>query len=165
MPESITLCRFLSLSSSISVVISVMAGATLEETINTVIRRIDTKRGVSTILPAKASLDEKLRIVLSHIGSPYVFINPDTGTRFRDVKRSFATACRNAAIADFNFHDLRHTFASHLVMAGVDLTTVSRLLGHKSLAMTLRYAHLAPDHIQRAVDVLTWTEQPKTATG
>jgi len=55
---------------------------------------------------------------------------------------------------DFHFHDLRHTFASHLVMAGVDITTVSRLLGHKSLTMTLRYSHLAPSHMAKAVNVL-----------
>jgi len=57
-------------------------------------------------------------------------------------------------IKDFRFHDLRHTFASHLVMAGVDITTIQQLLGHKTLAMTLRYAHLAPAHKARAVDVL-----------
>ena len=57
-------------------------------------------------------------------------------------------------IQDFHFHDLRHTFASHLVMAGVDLTTVSKLLGHKTLAITLRYAHLAPSHMVKAVDIL-----------
>ena len=56
-------------------------------------------------------------------------------------------------INDFHFHDLRHTFASHLVMAGVDITTVSRLLGHKSLTMTLRYSHLAPAHMQKAVNI------------
>jgi integrase len=88
------------------------------------------------------------------IDIPWVFYDPYTGRPYQSVKRSFAGACRRAKIKDFHFHDSRHTFASHLVMAGVDLTTVRELLGHKTLTMTLRYAHLAPSHKVKAVDVL-----------
>lgn len=73
---------------------------------------------------------------------------------YDDVKRSFQTALKRSGIVDFRFHDLRHTFASHLVMAGVDVTTVKERLGHKTLTMTLRYAHLAPAHKVKAVDLL-----------
>ncbi|MFH1640351.1 MAG: tyrosine-type recombinase/integrase [Candidatus Omnitrophota bacterium] len=64
------------------------------------------------------------------------------------------TAVNKSGIVNFHFHDLRHTFASQLVMSGVDLNTVRELLGHKSLEMVLRYSHLSPDHKKRAVDIL-----------
>jgi integrase len=64
---------------------------------------------------------------------------------------AFNDALERAGIKDFHIHDLRHTFASHLVMSGVDLPTVSRLMGHSSIVMTMRYAHLSPRHEAEAV--------------
>jgi integrase len=76
------------------------------------------------------------------------------GQPYRSFRTAFERAVRQAGIQDFTFHDLRHTFASRLVMAGVDLPTVKELLGHKDITMTLRYAHLSSDHKQTAVGKL-----------
>jgi len=61
---------------------------------------------------------------------------------------------RAAGVENFRWHDLRHTFASRLAMAGVDMRTVQDLMGHKSIEMTMKYAHLSPDHKMRAVLLL-----------
>ena len=69
---------------------------------------------------------------------------------FVSVELSFHNALEKSGIEDFKIHDLRHAVASNLVMAGVDLMTVKELLGHKTIEITLRYAHLASDHKMRA---------------
>src|SRR4029434_8854882 len=76
------------------------------------------------------------------------------GGPYRSFRSAFERAVRKAGLVDFTFHDLRHTFASRLVMRGVDLPTVKELLGHKTIAMTLRYTHLSNDHKPRAVRTL-----------
>jgi len=59
-----------------------------------------------------------------------------------------------AGIEDFRFHDLRHTFGSHLVMQGVDLRTALQVMDHKDIRMTMRYSHLSPEYVQKAIERL-----------
>jgi integrase len=114
-----------------------------------------TKSGKARQIPINDRLAEVLREVRrgNQLKSPYVFCDSQ-GRRFHEVKRSFVSACRRAGLEDFRFHDLRHTFASHLVMNGVGLKAVQELLGHADLKMTMRYAHLSQAHLQEAVAVL-----------
>ena len=71
-----------------------------------------------------------------------------------DPREWFLNACKEADIEGVTWHTLRHTFASRLVMAGVDLKTLQDLMGHKTIAMTARYAHLSPDHRLNALEKL-----------
>jgi integrase len=121
-----------------------------------------TKNGERREIPINETLKDTLQGLVRRLDSPYVFFVPNSGKSYVDIRDSFARACRKAVIKDFHFHDLRHTFASHLVMAGIDITTVKELLGHKTLTMTLRYAHLAPSHKVNALSVLdkTLNERP-----
>ncbi|WP_115529957.1 site-specific integrase [Xanthomonas campestris] len=86
-------------------------------------------------------------------GTGLVFPNP-AGRRFDNIQTSWERLATAADLIAFRFHDLRHSFASKLVMRGVDLNTVRELLGHSDIKMTLRYAHLAPDKLAEAVSRL-----------
>jgi site-specific recombinase XerD len=82
-----------------------------------------------------------------------VFANPQ-GKAFTTLKKSWCNLLTRSQIKYFRWHDMRHSFASKLVMAGVDLNTIRELLGHADIKMTLRYAHLAPKVKAEAVERL-----------
>jgi integrase len=112
----------------------------------------NTKNGERREIPINWTLRETLDNIPNKKRGDRVFRYK--GRSIISVKKSFITAMNKAKITDFKFHDLRHTFASHMIMAGVDITTVKELLGHKTLDMTMRYAHLAPSHKVNALHKL-----------
>ncbi len=124
---------------------------------------VDLRRGIITIprskhgelrrIPINSVARATLLVLRADSGVGYVCPGSD-GPRSQDQRCWFEEVIEFAGIQDFRWHDLRHTFASRLVMAGVDLRTVQELMGHKTIAMTLRYVHLAPAHQQEAIERL-----------
>jgi integrase len=123
----------------------------------------DSKSGRSRKIPMNSAVIEALRALPREF--EFVFYNPETKDHIKDVKTAFHSACRRAkknpedekdpGIIGFRFHDLRHTAASKMIEAGVDLVTVSKILGHASIQMTMRYAHPTPENMRLAVDRLS----------
>jgi integrase len=130
-----------------------------------VIRLTHTKNGEAREIPINETVRSVLAGLRTRIDVPWVF-HDEAGNKFKDTRKRFEAACKRIGLTDFHFHDLRHTFASWLVMAGVPLATVSQLLGHKSITMTMRYAHLSPQHKAHAVCSLdkNLTIEAKTAS-
>jgi len=112
------------------------------------------KGGKRRDIPLTTELTRLLKYGIKVEDTEYVFCDAK-GRPFTNINRSWKTAKRRAGIKNFRFHDLRHTFASYLVMGGVDLYMVSELLGHSSIDVTKRYAHLSPKYKKRAVEVLS----------
>ena len=84
------------------------------------------------------------------ITSEYVFTR--NGRRIKHFYKSFYSACLKLELKDFHIHDLRHVFASKMVMNGTSLYITGELLGHKTPNMTKRYSHLIPETLKKAVD-------------
>jgi site-specific recombinase XerD len=83
-----------------------------------------------------------------------VFPSPKTGEKMDSCDSAWENLLKKAEIENFRWHDMRHDFASQLVMMGADLNAVRELLGHADLKMTLRYAHLAPENKLQVVKML-----------
>jgi len=145
------------------VIVAVFTGMRKGEIINLKWCDVDMVRGVIFLYDTKNGdrrevyMNDVVKRAVSqikkHSGSDYVFCRED-GKKYYDVRKSFFTALKKSGIIDFKFHDLRHTFASQLVMSGVDMRTVMELMGHKSFDMVLRYSHLSPDHKKKAMEAL-----------
>jgi len=130
---------------------------------------VDLQNGVIAVKATKTKYDRyipihtQLKAILSGIernhDSLYVFER--SGAKLTDFRDSFHTACRNAGLNDLRIHDLRHVFASKMVMNGTPLYTTGALLGHKTPQMTQRYAHLSPDTLKKAVNDV-WNENKTT---
>lgn len=103
-----------------------------------VIQLEETKNGTRRAIPMRQAVYD----VLSAL--------PKSGPRlFRGAARkAFESAVERSGIKDFHFHDLRHTFASKYMMRGGSIYALQQILGHRDITMTMRYAHLAPDHLQ-----------------
>ena len=147
------------------VLLAVKTGMRQDNVLSLKWQEVDLNRGVITLEHTKNGerlglpMNDTVKTLLMelnkvrHISSDYVFADK-AGNRLSatTVQHAFHRTCKKADIQNFRFHDLRHTFASWLVQKGVSLYEVQRLLGHKTIAMTMRYAHLAPDNLKTAVN-------------
>lgn len=110
-----------------------------------------------SILPLSGEAMQTLRQWHKQQGQPkagLVFPSPVTGGELDNIAKAWNGVVKDAGIENFRFHDLRHTFASRLVMAGVPLNTVRELMTHSDIKMTLVYAHLSPSHKEDAINMV-----------
>jgi integrase len=106
------------------------------------------RRGVPLVEAVMKPLEAHFRVA----ASPLLFPSKVDLHQPIDIRKPFARALREAGIGDFRFHDLRHSAASYLAMSGASLAEISELLGHRSLQMVKRYAHLSGDHVAAAAE-------------
>ena len=112
-----------------------------------------TKNGRGRHVPLSQAAMDIIGQLPKYPDCPWLLANARTLMPFTDIKRSFMAARKLAGLDDVHIHDLRHSYASALAGAGVDLYTVGKLLGHVNVASTARYAHLANDTLMAAAEV------------
>ena len=119
---------------------------------NDVIAIKGTKTKYDRYIPISKPLKELLGAIEKKDNCFCLYVFNKNGAKLSDFKRSFHTAVRNAGLKDLRIHDLRHVFASKMVMNGTSLYITGELLGHRTTQMTKRYSHLVPDTLKKAVD-------------
>ena len=117
----------------------------------------NTKSGKDRAIPMNSTIRGLLESL--HKTSSYVFPSPRTGGKLVDFKGRFDAARKKADISNFRFHDLRHTAATRMADAGVDIFTLAAILGHSDIRMTRRYAHATDESKRRAVEKLAQNSQ------
>ena len=134
---------------------------------NRVIRVPRTKNGKPHAVPLSATAYGTLRRLWdAKQDEVYAFVyrkGDEPAAALQDLKNGFHTAVENAGLEDLRWHDLRHTFASWLVMRGASLRAVGELLGHQTLQMTMRYAHLSPGYLTNEIQLLDGPAKGKRA--
>ena len=149
------------------IIFSLNTGFRLSETLNLTWEGVDLFRRTITVFKTKNTenktipmngtvfemLKEKAKV--RSVRTTLVFYNELHKPHLKtSVDHAFQKALKKAGIKDFRFHDLRHTFATRLIQAGVDFYKVQKLLGHKTSQMTMRYAHHYPESLRDAMEIL-----------
>ena len=121
-------------------------------------RDVDFTSGTIQLLQTKSGKPRKIPMMAGLKAMLIQMMPKDTGPVFElpeiSLRRMFAKAVSDARIAEFRFHDLRHTFASHFAMKTGDLPTLQQILGHATVQMTMRYAHLSDRHMAEKMSKL-----------
>jgi integrase len=149
------------------IIFSLETGLRQGETLNLQWPQVDLFRKTITILEQKNNAKDvlplnkralevlKAKAKIRHLKSNYVFCNKNGNSiRVSNLHRAFYSAAKRSGLSDFRWHDLRHTFATRLVQAGVDLYTVQKLGRWKETKMVQRYAHHYPESLRRGIEVL-----------
>jgi integrase len=114
----------------------------------------DSKVGLRTI-PLNDKAKQILKSLSQQEKNPYVFCGRKPGDHLRKIETTWHKVRNLAGLPDVRIHDLRHSFASFALKKGVDLYTVSKLLGHKNIQTTTRYAHLELEHLKKATNKIS----------
>ncbi len=138
----------------------ILTGCRKGEALNLKWDDVDLKNGVIAIKGTKTKFDryipisKPLKELLNGIekNQDCLYVFNYKGSKITNFRKSFMTACKNAGFKDLHIHDLRHVFASKMVMNGTSLFITGELLGHRTTQMTKRYSHLVPETLRKAVD-------------